>query len=224
MLPRSARLAAWGTAVLASGVEIQLAVKAVTGDDEPHEVNAEIEVGAVLGLPEKCGLLELLTTLGTRVVLVAARGQNGVIGSGGGIPWKIPADFAHFKRVTVGHPLVLGRTTFEGIGKPLPDRQSIVVTSDPDWSWDGVLVARSVPEAIDLGPSLDDELVNVGGGAHVYRAAMELATDQILTEVHLSPAGDTHYPEFDETDWRETRREGHTDHDPAYEIRWLERR
>ena len=67
----------------------------------------------------------------TSVVLVAARAANGVIGLHGDIPWKIPADFAHFKRVTVGHPLVLGRTTFEGIGKPLPDRQSIVVTRDP---------------------------------------------------------------------------------------------
>jgi dihydrofolate reductase len=160
----------------------------------------------------------------TRIVLVAARARNGVIGQGGGIPWRIPEDFAHFKRITVGHPLVLGRTTFEGIGKPLPDRQSIVVTSDPDWSWDGVLVARSVGEAIDLGRSLDDGLVNVGGGAAVYRDAIALATEQVLTEVHLAPEGDTHYPEFDEGEWHETRREDHTDHDPAYEIRWLERR
>ena len=79
-----------------------------------------------------------------RVVLVAARATNGVIGRAGNIPWQIPADFAHFKRVTVGYPLVLGRTTFEGIGIPLPDRQSIVVTRDPDWAYAGVLVARSV--------------------------------------------------------------------------------
>jgi dihydrofolate reductase len=160
----------------------------------------------------------------TRIVLVAARARNGVIGMDGGIPWKIPADFAHFKRVTVGHPLVLGRTTFEGIGKPLPDRQSIVVTRDPGWAWDGVLVARSVQEAIELGLGLDDEIVNIGGGAQVYAGAMPLATDQILTEVHLAPEGDTHYPEFDQDEWRETRREGHTDFDPAYEVRWLERR
>ncbi len=158
----------------------------------------------------------------TRVVLVAARARNGVIGREGGIPWHIPADFAHFKRVTVGHPLVLGRTTFEGIGKPLPDRQSIVVTREPAWSWEGVIVARTVRDAIAIGAGLDD-VVNVGGGAQVYRDAMELATDQILTEVHASPAGDTHYPPFEETDWRETRREGHLENDPPYEIRWLER-
>ena len=160
----------------------------------------------------------------TRVVLVAARAENGVIGREGNIPWRIPEDFAHFKRITVGHPLVLGRTTFEGIGRPLPERQSIVVTRDPDWSHHGVLVARSVPEAVELGRSLDDEVVNVGGGAQVYRDAMALADEQVLTEVHLVPEGDTYYPEFDEAAWLETRREDHTDHPTPYEVRWLERR
>ena len=142
----------------------------------------------------------------TKVVLVAARATNGVIGRDGGIPWRIPADFAHFKRVTVGHPLVLGRTTFEGIGAPLPDRQSIVVTRDSSWAHEGVLVARSVEEAIELGAGLDD-LVNIGGGAQVYEEAMAAATHQILTEVHLTPDGDAHYPEFDTTLWTETKRE-----------------
>jgi dihydrofolate reductase len=159
----------------------------------------------------------------TRVVLVAARASNGVIGRDGGIPWRIPADFAHFKRVTVGHPLVLGRTTFEGIGKPLPDRQSIVVTRDADWAWDGVLVAHSVAEALRIGADLD-ELVNVGGGAQVYRDALPVATHQILTEVHATPSGDTRYPDFDEADWLETRREDHLDNDPPYEVRWVHRR
>jgi dihydrofolate reductase len=154
--------------------------------------------------------------------MVAARASNGVIGRDGDIPWRIPADFAHFKRVTVGHPLILGRTTFEGIGRPLPERQSIVVTRDPNWSYEGVLVARSVEEAVGIGAGLD-ELVMIGGGAHVYRDAMALATDQILTEVHAEPEGDTHYPEFEEAHWLETRRQQHLDNDPPYEIRWLER-
>ena len=158
----------------------------------------------------------------TQVVMVAARAANGVIGLHGDIPWKIPADFAHFKRVTVGHPLVLGRTTFEGIGRPLPDRQSIVVTRDPSWSWEGVLVARSVEQAVEIGAGLDD-LVSIGGGALVYVDALSLATHQILTEVHARPLGDTHYPDFDEEEWRETRREQHLDHEPSYEVRWLER-
>ncbi len=158
----------------------------------------------------------------SRIVLVAARARNGVIGRDGDIPWKIPADFAHFKRVTVGHPLVLGRTTFEGIGKPLPDRQSIVVTTNPEWSHDGVLVARSVQEALEIGTGLDD-VVMVGGGAQVYRGALPAATEQILTEVHSSPHGDTHYPPFDESSWREVRHEDHLEHAPPYEIRWLVR-
>ena len=164
-----------------------------------------------------------MTTPAARVVLVAARAANGVIGHGGDIPWRIPADFAHFKRVTVGHPLVLGRTTFEGIGAPLPHRQSIVVTRDRGWSYDGVLVARTVEEALEIGRGLDDEVM-VGGGGHVYRDAMAHATDQILTEVHAEPEGDTYYPEFDESEWQETRREDHLENDTPYAIRWLERR
>jgi len=167
-----------------------------------------------------------------RVVLVAARAADGTIGDRGGIPWRIPADFAHFKRTTLGHPLVLGRTTFEGIGRPLPGRQSIVVTSDPAWSHPGVLVARSVTEALDLGRQLDPEVVCVGGGARVYADALPGADEQVLTEVDLTPDGDTRYPAFDEGDWRETRREEHPggpdgpdspDGEPAYVIRWLER-
>ena len=167
-----------------------------------------------------------------RVLLVAARAADGTIGDRGGIPWRIPADFAHFKRTTLGHPLVLGRTTFEGIGRPLPGRQSIVVTSDPGWSHPGVLVARSVPEALDLGQELDPELVCVGGGARVYADALARADEQVLTEVDLSPGGDTRYPAFDEDDWHETRRGEHPstpgapggpDAEPAYVVRWLER-
>ncbi len=158
----------------------------------------------------------------TRVVLVAARARNGVIGAAGGIPWRIPADFAHFKRTTVGHPLVLGRVTFEGIGGPLPDRQSIVVTSDRTWAHDGVLVARSLEEAVEVGARLDD-VVNVGGGGRLYADALGLATEQVLTEVDLAPDGDTCYPDFDEADWTETRREEHLDHDPPWTIRWLRR-
>ena len=93
----------------------------------------------------------------------------------------------------------------------MPDRQSIVVTRAPSWTYDGVLVARSVEQAVRIGAELDD-VVMVGGGAQVYVDAMSLATDQILTEVHASPLGDTHYPEFDESEWSETRREAHLDH------------
>lgn len=162
------------------------------------------------------------TEPGLTVTMVAARARNHVIGDRGKIPWRIPADFAHFKAVTVGHPLILGRTTFEGIGKPLPDRQSIVLTRDPDWSYAGVLSASTIQEALRVAADLDG-IVNVGGGAAVYDAAMPYATHQILTEVQLEPQGDTHYPAFDEGAWRETARLDHSDDETPWLIRWLER-
>lgn len=158
-----------------------------------------------------------------RVTLVAARARNGVIGQAGDIPWRIPADFAHFKRVTIGHPLILGRTTFEGIGRPLPGRQSIVLTRDPDWSYDGVLVAHTIEDALTIAADLD-EVINIGGGAAVYAAAFPRATHQVLTEVQLDPVGDTFYPPFDEADWAESAREEHLDEETGWMIRWLERR
>ena len=97
------------------------------------------------------------------------------------------------------------------------------MTKTPDWSYAGVLVARSVEEALAIGAGLDD-VVMVGGGGFVYADAMALATDQILTEVHATPDGDTHYPDFDEAEWQQTRLEEHLENDPPYEVRWLERR
>ena len=84
------------------------------------------------------------------VTLIAAVARNGVIGTGGRIPWHLPEDFAHFKATTLGHTLVMGRATYESIGRPLPGRTTIVVTRDPAWSADGVLVAHSVEEALEL--------------------------------------------------------------------------
>lgn len=157
-----------------------------------------------------------------RVIMVAARARNHVIGLQGKIPWRIPEDFAHFKAVTIGHPLILGRTTFEGIGRPLPERQSIVLTRDPSWSYEGVLTAATIEQAIALAEDLDD-IINIGGGAAVYNVAMPHATHQILTEVQAEPDGDTHYPEFDEGAWRETDRVEHLDHQTPWLIRWLKR-
>jgi dihydrofolate reductase len=156
------------------------------------------------------------------VVLVAALADNGIIGADGGIPWHLPADFAHFKRITRGHPLIMGRTTFEGIGEPLPDRQSIVVTRDADWSYDGVLTASSVEDAIELARTLDG-LVMVGGGAAVYRDALPLADVQVLSRIHLRPDGDTSYPEVDDAHWALVDREDHHDDDPSWHVEYLSR-
>lgn len=159
----------------------------------------------------------------TKVVMVVARARGGVIGFRGQMLWRLSKDFAHFKRVTLGHPLVMGRTTFESIGKPLPGRQSIVLTRDPSWSYDGVLVASTIEEAIALGAELDGT-VSIGGGGAVYDAAMHYATDQIISEIDAEFEGDTFYPDFDETEWEETRRDDYRDDVLPWEVRWLRRR
>jgi dihydrofolate reductase len=151
-----------------------------------------------------------MTTPGGRsVTMVAAVGENGVIGGAGDMLWDIPEDFAHFKATTIGQTLIMGRTTHEGIGRPLPGRTTIVLTRDPDWTADGVLIAHSVDEALELADTLPGEVM-IGGGAVVYAAAMPYADVQIISEVPLSPEGDAFYPAFDTEEWVEVRREPRT--------------
>jgi dihydrofolate reductase len=154
-----------------------------------------------------------------RIVLVAAVADNGVIGHAGEIPWRIPEDMKHFREVTTGHPVLMGRVTYESIGRPLPGRTNIVVTSDPAWAADGVRVAGSVQEGLDLAREAGGDVMVIGG-AQVYEATIGVADVQVLTEVHQSPEGDTFYPAFDRSEWMETRREAHDGHDFV----WLERR
>ncbi len=142
----------------------------------------------------------------SRLTLVAAYGRNGVIGADGGIPWRIPEDFAHFKQVTIGGTLVMGRATYDSIGRPLPGRTTVVVTRDPGWSADGVLVAHSLDEAWEIAADQPGDTY-VAGGAQIYEQALPRATHQVLTEVDLEVEGDTYYPDFDRADWVETRRE-----------------
>jgi len=156
------------------------------------------------------------------LTLVAAVADNGVIGNAGDIPWRIPADFAHFKALTLGHVLVMGRATYESIGRALPGRTTIVLTRDPGWRAEGVAVAGDLDEALALAETLPGE-VFVAGGAAVYAAALDRAHAQVLTEVHLSPEGDTRYPQFDAAQWTEVRREEHLDADVPHEFVWLER-
>jgi dihydrofolate reductase len=157
-----------------------------------------------------------------QVTLVAAVADNGVIGADGGIPWRISEDFAHFKALTLGHVLVMGRATYESIGRPLPGRTTVVLTRDPTWTADGVLVAADLDTALRLAEGVDDQ-VFVVGGASVYAEALGVADGQVLTEVHLSPEGDTRYPELDRLAWIETRREPHLDAEIGYEFVWYER-
>lgn len=149
-------------------------------------------------------------TEGQKVVMVAAYADNRIIGDDGRIPWRIPEDFAHFKATTLGHTLVMGRATFDSIGRPLPGRTTIVVTRNPDWTADGVLMAHSLDEALALAAQQSGDTI-IAGGTQIYEQAMPLATHQVLTEVHQSPTGDATYPTFKLDEWHEVRREQRPD-------------
>jgi dihydrofolate reductase len=159
---------------------------------------------------------------GERVVIVAAYADNRVIGHDGGIPWHIPEDFAHFKAVTLGHTLVMGRATWDSIGRPLPGRTTVVVTRDRDWSpgehGDRVRVVHDLDSALAVAAGLPGDTM-VAGGAQVYEQALPLATHMVLTEVHSAPEGDTFFPSFSRAEWREVRREA----GPGCDWVWWER-
>ena len=161
-----------------------------------------------------------------RMVLVAAVADNGVIAHGGALPWNIPEDTEHYLRTVRHHAVLLGRTTYEEIGGPMPDCTTIVLTRDRSWRGDGVRVAHDVAAALDVARASEhaDRPLMVLGGAQVYALALAAgAEEQIVTEVHVSPEGDTFYPDFDRTEWTETRRESHLEADVPFEFVWLKR-
>ena len=148
-----------------------------------------------------------------RISLIAAVSEDGVIGRDGGLPWHLPDDFRFFKRTTTGHCLVMGRKTFDSIGRALPNRTSIVITRDPGWRHEGVRTASSLEAALALARELGDDEVFIGGGAEIYRLALPLADRLYLTRVHTQieppgPAADgpgpasVRFPAFDERRWK----------------------
>ena len=141
------------------------------------------------------------------VTIVAAVGRNGVIGVDGGLPWHLPDELQRFKELTMGHVLVMGRKTYESIGRPLPGRTTVVVTRGPDWrpGADGVLVVAQRCRG-DRGRGGDRDEVFVVGGAEVYAAALPLTDRLALTFVDAEPEGDTFFPAVDWEEWRETAR------------------
>lgn len=145
-------------------------------------------------------------------VIVAAVGRNGVIGVDGGLPWRIPEDMARFKALTVGHALVMGRATFESIGRALSDRTTVVLTRSPEWSEEGVTVANSLEAALDIVEDLGVDAF-IAGGSAVYEAGLAVADRLELTEVDAAPEGDTTFPEVDWSRWREVARDPHAGFD-----------
>lgn len=142
----------------------------------------------------------------SEIVLVVAVAENGVIGWGGAMPWHLPADLAHFKRVTWGHPIVMGRRTFEAIGRALPGRRNIVLTRS-GFKAPGVETTVSLEQALALTGNASQ--VMIIGGAELYRTALPLVQRIYLTRIHASPEGDTFFPDLAPTQWREVERKTH---------------
>jgi dihydrofolate reductase len=145
-----------------------------------------------------------------KLSLVAAVAKNGVIGSKNGLPWYIPEDLKHYKQVTMGHTMVMGRKTFESIlkslGKPLPGRKNVVITRTADYSVpEGVLVFPNIDSALEAVN--DDGEVFINGGGEIYNQTIDKVEKLYLTEVHEDKDGDVFFPKYDKTKWREISRE-----------------
>ena len=143
-----------------------------------------------------------------QLAIIAAVADNGVIGRGGGLPWRLPADLWRFKALTMGHHLLMGRKTFEAdVSGPLPGQTIVVITRGRPALPAGVRLASSLDTTIAIASEAGDAESFVAGGAEIYRLALPRAARLYLTHVHASVAGDTVFPDFDEKDWREVERE-----------------
>ena len=141
-----------------------------------------------------------------RLSLIAAVAANGVIGSDNALPWRLPEDLKRFKALTLGHPVIMGRKTYESIGRPLPGRRNIIVTRNAAYAAEGCETARSLGDALAACNGTAEE-VFVIGGAQIYAEALPLAQRLYLTEIGRDFPGDARFPEFDRDAWRETARE-----------------
>jgi dihydrofolate reductase len=144
------------------------------------------------------------------LVLVVAIGRNGVIGGDGQLPWRLPSDLKRFKAVTMGKPMLMGRKTFASIGRPLPGRETIVLTRDPVFTATGIHLASTLSKGLALASDCArkmgaDEIIIAGGG-ELYRQTLPIASRLDVTEVDLSPAGDATFPSIDPSKWREVSR------------------
>lgn len=149
-----------------------------------------------------------------KISLIVAMAENRIIGRDNAMPWHLPGDLRFFKRVTLNKPVIMGRNTFESIGKPLVERPNIVVTRNPDYRPEGVTVANSLEEGLAAAGRLiaatpDNNEVMIIGGGEIYAQALPLADRLYLTEVHAVVEGDASFPAFERAEWREVSREDH---------------
>jgi dihydrofolate reductase len=142
-----------------------------------------------------------------KISLIVAVSRNGVIGIDNQLPWHLPEDLKYFKSVTMGKPIIMGRKTYDSIGRPLPGRTNIVITRDSSWQAEGVEVARTLAQAMTLGQlacaQADVDEAMVIGGEQIYRMTLPAADRLYLTEVQAEVEGDAFFPEFDAKDWHQ---------------------
>ncbi len=146
-----------------------------------------------------------------RIALIVAVAENGVIGRDGTMPWRLSSDLKYFRRLTMGKPVIMGRRTFQSIGRPLDGRDNIVITCDRGFAADGVTIVRSPDDALERAAAFAeargaDEIMVIGGGT-IYAAIFDRADRLYLTEVHAAPDGDTKFPDFERHEWREISRQ-----------------
>lgn len=163
-----------------------------------------------------------------RLSLIVAAADRGVIGQGNALPWRLPEDLKRFKALTLGKPIIMGRKTFDSIGKPLPGRTNIVISRQAELVLSGCYVVGSLPEAIATAMASSDDVdeVMIIGGAEIYRQALPLAQRIYLTRVHASLAGDAMFPALSAASWREVVHEDYPAderHAHAYSFLILER-
>ena len=144
--------------------------------------------------------------------IIVAMASNRTIGINNTLPWRIPEDLKHFKALTIGHHMIMGRKTFDSIGKPLPGRTTVVVSHNKRLKIEGCIVANSLEKAI--AACSDDTEIFVVGGAQLYELALPLADTMYVTEVRQEIEGDARFPEFDMSTWQETARERHSQQEP----------
>lgn len=146
------------------------------------------------------------------IAIIVAMASNRTIGVDNTLPWRCPEDLKHFKTLTMGHPMIMGRKTFDSIGRPLPGRTTVVVTRNADLKIDGCIIANSLEQAI--AACEQDEKVFVVGGAEIYAQALPLADTLYITEIQQDVAGDAHFPELDRNTWIEAARTTHRQSEP----------
>lgn len=139
-----------------------------------------------------------------RISLIVAMGENQVIGADNRMPWHLPADLKRFRQITMGKPMLMGRKTYESIGRPLPGRKNIILTSNPDYHAPGCVVVHSLEQAFQAADA--EELMVIGGSA-LYRECLPIAERLYLTQIHREFVGDTFFPDFERAAWREVARE-----------------